>query len=59
MIFSLLAWFWILYFSVGFLITFEAMVTAWDKLPEFLPLAKIIGSAIVLICWPLMFFIEN
>ena len=59
MIFSPLAWFFIIYFSVGILITTEGLVTAWDMYPDYEPLIKIVASIVILILWPILYFIKD
>lgn len=51
---GLFGWFWILYFSAGFFIMFEAMVTVWDNVDEIWWI-KVVGSILALITWPLSF----
>lgn len=59
MIFSPLVWFFIIYFSVGILITTEGLVTAWDMYPDYEPLIKIVASIVILILWPILYFIKD
>ena len=57
--FSLFTWFWIIYFTVGFLVTFEGIVVAFQLRPDYEWYVKLIGSVLVLICWPLIFFVKE
>lgn len=57
--FSPLAWFFIIYFSVGILVTTEGLVMAWDSYPDYEPLIKIVASIVILILWPIIYFIKD
>lgn len=57
--FSALSWFFIIYFSVGILVTTEGLVTAWDMYPDYEPLIKIVASIVILILWPIIYFIKD
>lgn len=59
MIFSPVAWFFIIYFSVGALVTMEGIITAWDMYPEYETIVKVISSIIILVCWPLILFVRG
>ena len=54
---SILAWFWVLYISLGLLIMMEAIVEAWTWF-EYETWIKILVSIISILLWPIIFFMN-
>lgn len=54
----MITWFFIGYFWVGLMLLIEPIVYTWDTRKEVSTLARILGSLVALVFWPLMFFLS-